>query len=288
MQETDLEPVLVEELPDWLQELRTGPELAEVVASTQEPGEAAPLDEGPPEPVPEEELPDWLRQLRPTEEERPAPLEGPLPARAMESLEPHPEELGEAVSLVAGKVEEPMPPVTDGLEAAMPLVTEEPEDLEWLDELEQATPQESVVADRELAVPLSPPDIPETQPPTEQAVVVPVEASLGDIPAPQPESAPVELGAREQGPAAEASGTERHLAMARTHLSANALDDSAHEYEQLVRDPGLAGDLIEELEEAVEAHPKHATLQRVLGDAYMRAGQLQNALEAYRHALAKL
>ena len=46
--------------------------------------------------------------------------------------------------------------------------------------------------------------------------------------------------------------------------------------------------MIAELKEAVQAHPEHSGLQRVLGDAYMRSNQLEQALAAYREALRKL
>jgi tetratricopeptide (TPR) repeat protein len=46
--------------------------------------------------------------------------------------------------------------------------------------------------------------------------------------------------------------------------------------------------LIADLEEAVAAHEQQPLLRRLLGDAYMRNGQLQRALDAYRQALDNL
>jgi cytochrome c-type biogenesis protein CcmH/NrfG len=56
----------------------------------------------------------------------------------------------------------------------------------------------------------------------------------------------------------------------------------------MVKVPSVAEELIGDLEEAVETYPEHPALHRVLGDAYMHAGQLRKALSAYRDALAKL
>jgi hypothetical protein len=78
------------------------------------------------------------------------------------------------------------------------------------------------------------------------------------------------------------------LLLARELLYEHSLDESALHYEQLVQSPETAKELVGELEQAVRDHPKHSALQRVLGDAYVRTGQLQDALDAYRQALSKL
>jgi cytochrome c-type biogenesis protein CcmH/NrfG len=87
---------------------------------------------------------------------------------------------------------------------------------------------------------------------------------------------------------AEPGTPQSRLAMARTHLRAGSLDDSALEYAELLESPEMNDVVIEDLEEIIETYPEHSALHRVLGDAYMRAGQLQKALVAYKEALAKI
>jgi len=46
--------------------------------------------------------------------------------------------------------------------------------------------------------------------------------------------------------------------------------------------------IIAELELATEANPQTPALSQILGDAYMRNGQLQKALASYRAALDQM
>jgi cytochrome c-type biogenesis protein CcmH/NrfG len=81
---------------------------------------------------------------------------------------------------------------------------------------------------------------------------------------------------------------ETRIALARTFLREGALDDSVREYKQLLKEPALTDTLIEELERASQDHPEYSDLHLVLGDAYTRAGQLSNAMQAYKRALTRL
>jgi len=81
---------------------------------------------------------------------------------------------------------------------------------------------------------------------------------------------------------------ETRIALARIYLRNDMPDASAKEYEQLVQVPSLHDTLIADLERAVEEYPRHPALYRVLGDVYMRAGQLADALTAYKKALKVL
>jgi tetratricopeptide (TPR) repeat protein len=81
---------------------------------------------------------------------------------------------------------------------------------------------------------------------------------------------------------------EQRLALARALLQDGRLDESATEYEYLAAIPAIATTLIDDLEQATGMYPEHAALYRVLGDVYMKAGQLQKALTAYKESLNKL
>ena len=128
----------------------------------------------------------------------------------------------------------------------------------------------------------------EIEQPVEETTASTAAAPAPGIPEPPREPVSAEAEASPEDRVGVALDLDERLARARSHLSMQALDDSVDDYEQLLREPGLAPALIEELETAVETHATHAALQRVLGDAYVRAGQLQKALQAYRQALAKL
>jgi tetratricopeptide (TPR) repeat protein len=81
---------------------------------------------------------------------------------------------------------------------------------------------------------------------------------------------------------------EEALAAAKTALANGRYDEAADKYQELVAAGGGMMVLIAELETAVAAQPDQPAFQRALGDAYMRNGQLQKALETYRMALDSL
>jgi tetratricopeptide (TPR) repeat protein len=271
--EAPLAPMPDDELPDWLQELRGESEIGETFAPTDQQAEPALAQEDELEPTPEEDLPDWLQQLRPAEELQSAET-------ALLAVEAEPE-----------LETEPLEPLAGSTDEAMPALPDEMEDMEWLRELEQATVEE--VAETPIITPEPVEPTPIVQAAVakeilEEQAVAPVEPPPPVTPEAPPEPAAVEPAPVEEAPVPVAQDTETRLAWARTRLSEGALDESAQEYEQLVQEPDLANELVGELEDAVQSNPKHHALQRVLGDAYMRTGKLQQALEAYRQALSKL
>jgi tetratricopeptide (TPR) repeat protein len=220
--------------------------------------------------MPDEELPDWLQQLRPASEPQP---EQALPPPEKETELALPTEPLEAPAKQADQI-------TPDLPAEM-------EDMEWLRELEQATISEPPPIEPEPIVPPPVLQTPEAEQVTEKPAAARFEPPTLVTPETPPEPAVAEPEPAEQA-LVQAQDIETPLAIARARLSEGALDDSAQEYERLVQEPELASELIQELEQAVQTHPEHPALQRVLGDAYMRTGDLQKALQAYRQALSKL
>ena len=89
-------------------------------------------------------------------------------------------------------------------------------------------------------------------------------------------------------PASAQDDYQARVALARAYVRAGNLDASAQEYEQLARVPSVSGILVKDLEDLVASHPDRHALHRVLGDAYMRTGRLQDALNAYKEALTRL
>jgi tetratricopeptide (TPR) repeat protein len=316
-----------EELPGWLRELQAEPEELEAAISAEEIEAEAVVDEQMPiaepstaiEPLPaveegEEELPAWLQELEAEEEKEPEPegtsweaeveeeapgwlrearedVEGPQaePAAIEPTEEPEAEQIPDWLQEMRAEVE--------GTEE----VEREEEGLEWLADIEAE--QVSRLTVDEMPAWLSQPRTPEGQ-------QEPVEAGPGEgleelfeLPQADLELEPLEPSLPEEPEAAiDAEGLEAqripqvprpddqetHLSLARACLRQGDPDASAGEYERLVQDPALTDTLIPELEEATQAYPTHHALRRVLGDAYMRVGQLQKALDAYKAALSRL
>ncbi|RMF35143.1 MAG: tetratricopeptide repeat protein, partial [Chloroflexi bacterium] len=60
---------------------------------------------------------------------------------------------------------------------------------------------------------------------------------------------------------------------------------SLAEYSHLIGSSALLEAVIADLEQAVQQQPQSSHVHLTLGDAYMKDGQLQKALAAYRQAL---
>ncbi|MCB8979594.1 MAG: tetratricopeptide repeat protein [Ardenticatenaceae bacterium] len=80
---------------------------------------------------------------------------------------------------------------------------------------------------------------------------------------------------------------------ARLNVARNALDDgrlaeAISQFKEMVAEGSGMMTIIAELEQAADAHPRTPALSQVLGDAYMRNGQLQKALASYRAALDQM
>jgi tetratricopeptide (TPR) repeat protein len=269
-----------EQIPDWLRDYRarewqvTPEPAAEVV----EP-EPLPEAEAQPEYIPQTELPDWLTRLRegvPEEAEAPAaeveamPAGAPVEGEAAPPFEMFPEP-------------EAIQPEAVGPDWLGELVRAE----ESLAELEAITAEEPVlpeaVAPRpeerfEFAeVPLPAPA--EVEPELfEPAVSV-------EIPAPRPLSTrELEMLQIEDLPRDPAA----RLSMARAALNAGDWAEALTIYRTLVTSSEMLDSVIDNLQIGLRRHPDDANGYELLGDAFVKDGRLQDALQAYRTALAKL
>jgi cytochrome c-type biogenesis protein CcmH/NrfG len=75
--------------------------------------------------------------------------------------------------------------------------------------------------------------------------------------------------------------------LARGLWQADEREEAIETYSRLVRGGKLLESVIPDLEEYLKQWPDVHT-QRVLGDAYMKDGRLQDALDVYRRALDTL
>ena len=77
------------------------------------------------------------------------------------------------------------------------------------------------------------------------------------------------------------------LSLARALWQASERQEALEAYSRVIRSGKLLESTISDLEKYMEEQPDAST-QRVLGDAYMKGGQLQEALDTYRRALETL
>jgi len=275
-----------EHVPDWLRDIRgedeaeapAEPALEVVEMETPQPpeGEAGP------------ELPDWLRRLREgiPEETPPAPAEYPegepeiAAAEAPPEAAAYPPTVPEEVEEIP-PVEVPPEPEAVQPEAAGP---------EWLGELvrDEERLEEIEAIEEEIASA-------EPTPPVEYVEIEEAEVPSAAPPEPEPVAAPA--------PPTPAPITTRYLeplraedlpedpaarlAMARATLNAGDWAEALLIYQSLVNSSELLDDVIGDLESGVSRHPDAEGFQ-LLGDACMKDGRLQDALQAYRTALASL
>ncbi len=64
--------------------------------------------------------------------------------------------------------------------------------------------------------------------------------------------------------------------------------DSLTHYEALIDDNAVLDDVITDMSAVVATQPKDPRARRLLGDAHLRKGNLQDALDTYRSALDTL
>jgi tetratricopeptide (TPR) repeat protein len=74
------------------------------------------------------------------------------------------------------------------------------------------------------------------------------------------------------------------LAAARDDLSRNNVNGALGSYGKLIKKARYLDEVIHDLREALYRYPVDVNLWQSLGDAYMRANRLQDALDAYTKA----
>jgi tetratricopeptide (TPR) repeat protein len=263
-QEAEIEPALVEEeleLPDWLRD-----EFYEEPVEVAEAELAAEVEE------PEIELPEWLRaQAREEvaiageaeglleEEAEPLPVEEVTAEGEIEVAEKAPE----AVAVEEAVQEAPEAVEVEGAEAMPP----EEVEVALVEEPEAAISEEAAKA--EIPVPAA-------EPMAEEVVPEPEEA------------APVGIAAFREQLAIEPDDHITRLALARALVDDLDWDQALSHYSELIAASHELDEVIEDLDHLLESRPRDIKAQTLLGDACMKQGDLDQALEAYRRALGSL
>jgi tetratricopeptide (TPR) repeat protein len=180
-------------------------------------------------------------------------------------------------------VEERVGSVISGETGGDEVAAKADEDLDWLDSLDE----EDAVSWLESESIASEVDAMEDEG-DGGAIADEVDAKI-EVSASAVEASGMAAEAGEETPldAAEAPNVER-LERARSAVEDGDWTAVADEYEALLESGEGLPYLISDLETSVEAHEQQLILKRLLGDAYVRNGQLEQAVDIYRQALDQL
>jgi hypothetical protein len=240
---------------------------------------AAAEDEG--AKAPAEEIPGWLSELDQEQEQvvTPTATDADLPAWLRD-------ETGETV------VE---PPRIEPTRAAdwQPVETPEPER-----EVEPEPEPVSMQAEIQQPEPAVPPlEAPQPEPVTARdempaphaeafEVVNIIEEKIAAVQGPEPVAAPpaAPRQRRLQGTGRLSTPADPILGQARNELSGSNLPGALQSYDRLIKKGRYLEEVIHDLRDALYRFPVDVEIWQSLGDAYMRANRLQDALDAYTKA----
>jgi hypothetical protein len=247
--------------------------IEEPVATSQDFAEEKPVSEL-------EDIPAWLSTLEHEEAQTttPAASDEDLPAwlRGEEGAAPEVSELEPTRAAdwqpVEEKQPEPTPPLPEPISESFDVAQETPE---------LATPS---VEERE---PEPSPSV--SEPISEsfdvaQEVSEPALSSLEEKEAVTPEPEPYKETVSPLEAAISAMPVDPILGRARDDLSQGKIQGALHTYGRLIRKTRLLDEVIYDLRDALYRFPVDVGIWQALGDAYMRANRLQDALDAYTKA----
>jgi hypothetical protein len=277
------------EIPEWLRGLAP----PEVVA---------------PEVPEEEELPEWLRGMpmpeMPGVEERPEWMEEAVPPEAAVPELEVPEWLEEVVPPEVPRAEVPpaepemfgwtaFGPEVEILQPPLPVEETPPPEqpFGWTAFGEEVVAPEAP-AWREPEFPAAevapPPTVPPEAAPPPEVAPPPVRPPEVVPPAPPTAEALASVDALRAYVRSHPRDHEARLNLARALWQAGLYADSLEAYSRLLKAGRLLDEVLADMEAHVAERPNDPAVRRVLGDAYMRADRLADALAAYREALELL
>ncbi|MCB0194976.1 MAG: hypothetical protein KDJ65_23705 [Anaerolineae bacterium] len=266
--EEEAEIVAMDELPDWLRDTdeESLDDIDEDELASLPPAEAVsePLEEGA-MPVEDDDLPDWLKEGAGLEslsedgesEEIAAPEPSPEPVAASSPIE---EAFTEPV--VEADEAEPLPVAQTQASPPTRIASRMPD---WLKKLRESQPKS----------PVKQPVVAEAS-----AVVSSSMQTAGAIGAP----AKFDSSVLQNLP----HDTGKRLELARDARERGEIDEAIPIYSNLVSSGAHLTSVIEDLQQSLKTYPTNYMLYQVIGDAMLKDGRIQNALESYRQALTKL
>ncbi|MBI5934237.1 MAG: tetratricopeptide repeat protein [Chloroflexi bacterium] len=301
-----------ETVPDWIEQAKAVGDSIQAVARDETMPAPEPMLEAAPEPTPEptpsplDQTGTWLRDLD-EQDIRPVASKDSDWLRKLEESETA-QEMPEAqekpveteAAQWSGELEFTPPPSTGQLgqsasEADLP---------SWLRGLETANVEEEMEAVAPSVESLpdwlrgEEPEAPKPPSPTRPAEWVPEATKPASAPkpvvakpAPKPKAEPKKVEPKKAEPKPELRRTgmlppliDPALAAARDALSHGKIPDALQAYANLIRKGKLLEDITFDLKEALYRFPVEVSIWQALGDAYMRANRLQDALDAYTKA----
>ena len=166
----------------------------------------------------------------------------------------------------------------------------------WLSSLdeEEAQATSPTMADQDLPAWLRGEEQPAPEPselePTRAADWQPTEQTQPEVTlsaseaGPEPPSEPQKEAATPVDAAMSEIPVDPILGEARDDLSRGEIPDALATYGKLIKKTRLLDEVIHDLREALYRYPVDVSIWQSLGDAYMRANRLQDALDAYTKA----
>ncbi|MEJ5240213.1 MAG: hypothetical protein WHS87_03360, partial [Anaerolineales bacterium] len=293
-----------EELPDWLKSMAE--ETPSAAQAAAQPAEESPdwlkgmAEETPPAaqaeaPVqPTEELPEWLKGIEET------PVTGQVSAQPAEELPEWLKDIEETPSAV--RAEEPVQPAEElpewlkGMAEERPAVaTSQPADElpDWLKTVTTESEMDETGAWLRALESPQPSARPEAPAPEPEMMIE--EETPPVTPPPALDWKPVEVEVEPPSPSItvpphpKRTGSlsptrDVHLAQAQQALERGDIRQAVEHYSRLIRKGRLLDEVIFDLREALYRYPVDVLLWQTLGDAYMRANRLREALDAYTKA----
>ena len=263
LDEPEEEPItldsVADDLPSWMQSVSEG-ETAETESATlMEEAEAVDESQTPvEEPAPDEEIPSWLSGIEEEEQTPSIHVSEDLPAWMRD-------ETGEAV--------------------AEPTRIEPTRSADWKpvgekeEEAEVPPPFASEPAS-EPVVESKPEPKPEAKPAPKAKKPAPKKEEIKPAAPPEPYKEPV----TRRGTGMLTMPVDPILGSARAELSRSNIPGALETYGKLIKKGRFLEEVIYDLREALYRYPVEVSIWQTLGDAYMRANQLQDALDAYTKA----
>jgi tetratricopeptide (TPR) repeat protein len=84
------------------------------------------------------------------------------------------------------------------------------------------------------------------------------------------------------------SDADERLKLARLARDKGEIEEAVRVYDSLVASGSHLDRVIDDLEQSIKSYPSNYQLFQLMGDAMMKDGRLQSALDVYRQALTKL
>jgi tetratricopeptide (TPR) repeat protein len=273
-----------EDSPDWLIEMATLDTEETIVTSrppmmpeeptAQEPDAAAEHEAaaGSAEPV-EDEVPGWLDEAAAVAQEVPAE-----PSRAIEQPPETPVEETTAPPVTpAPAVQEPTPAQpASGMTEPEPTEPPAPPPVQP-PAAETAAPAEAAFTEQ------APPEAKKEEP--TEAPPQPAPAVTAATPEPEPEPAAEEAKPVEPSYKEPPTDAQLLLKSARGALAAGDAGRALSDYRKLIERKQNLDTVINDLESALDRYPNLPTLWQALGDAFMKADRLNDAIKAYQRGM---